>query len=93
VGGLRRILADRHHVRGGSAAAEADNACAPRDTPRLPNPRLALAHRIHLALMYERGQGIDGRRLLDDDRCARDVLSVCQACPAPRSIPSTRDPA
>ena len=52
------------------------------NAPPLPDPRLALAHRIHLGLMRELGQGIDLRQLLDDDRYARDVLLVCQAYPA-----------
>jgi hypothetical protein len=46
-----------------------------------------LAHRIHLALMHELGQGIDVARLLDDDRYARDVLLVCQAYPATELAP------
>jgi hypothetical protein len=49
--------------------------------PRPPDPRLALAHRIHVALMRELGQGIDVAQMLDDARYARDVLLVCQAYP------------
>jgi hypothetical protein len=51
------------------------------NSPRPPDPRLALAHRIHGALMRELGQGIDVGRMLDDARYARDVLLVCQAYP------------
>ncbi len=43
--------------------------------------RLQLAHRIHLALMRELGQGIDVKQMLHSALYARDVLLVCQAYP------------
>ena len=43
--------------------------------------RLQLAHRIHLGLMRELGQGIDIEQMLSSALYARDVLLVCQAYP------------
>jgi hypothetical protein len=47
------------------------------------DPRSALAHRMHLLLRRELGQGIDEARLLANPLYARDVLLVCDALPAP----------
>jgi hypothetical protein len=44
--------------------------------------RLQLAHRIHLGLVRELGQGIDIGQMLGSALYARDVLLVCQAYPA-----------
>jgi len=41
-----------------------------------------LAHRIHLGLVRELGQGIDIGQMLGSALYARDVLLVCQAYPA-----------
>jgi hypothetical protein len=46
-----------------------------------PQLRRQLAHRIHLALMRELGQGIDVRQMLGSTLYARDVLLVCRAYP------------
>lgn len=46
-----------------------------------PHHRRQLAHRIHLALMRELGQGIDVTQMLNSALYARDVLLVCQAYP------------
>ena len=43
---------------------------------------LQLAHRIHLLLRRELGQGIDVQRLLAEPLYARDVLLVCDALTA-----------
>jgi hypothetical protein len=48
-----------------------------------PDPRSALAHRMHLLLRRELGQGIDETRLLAEPLYARDVLLVCDALPEP----------
>lgn len=47
-----------------------------------PQLRRQLAHRIHLALLRELGQGIDVRQMLGSTLYARDVLLVCSAYPA-----------
>jgi hypothetical protein len=47
------------------------------------DPRSALAHRMHLLLRRELGQGIDEARLLAEPLYARDVLLVCDALPGP----------
>lgn len=44
-----------------------------------PQRRRQLAHRIHLGLMRELGQGIDIKQMLNSALYARDVLLVCQA--------------
>ena len=46
-------------------------------------PRSALAHRMHLLLRRELGQGFDEARLLAEPLYARDVLLVCDALPGP----------
>lgn len=46
-----------------------------------PHHRRLLAHRIHLGLMRELGQGIDITQMLSSALYARDVLLVCQAYP------------
>jgi len=46
-----------------------------------PHHRLQLAHRIHLGLLCQLGQGIDVKQLLVNALYARDVLLVCQAYP------------
>jgi hypothetical protein len=43
--------------------------------------RLQLANRMHLQLLRQLGQGIDVKRMLGDERYARDVLLVCDALP------------
>ena len=40
-----------------------------------------IAHRIHLLLLRELGQGIDVRRMINERLYARDVLLVCDARP------------
>jgi hypothetical protein len=44
--------------------------------------RQQIAHRIHLLLRRELGQGIEEARMLADPLYARDVLLVCDAMPA-----------
>jgi hypothetical protein len=46
-----------------------------------PDTRPQLAHRIHLLLRRELGQGIDVVRTQADPLYARDVLLVCDAMP------------
>jgi hypothetical protein len=45
-----------------------------------PQHRLQIATRIHHVLLRELGQGIDVERMLKQERYARDVLLVCDAC-------------
>ena len=47
----------------------------------LPSGLLPIAHRLHAVLLLEIEHEIEIERLVSDERYARDVLLVCDACP------------
>ena len=47
-----------------------------------PPSRLKIAQNLYEALLREIGHAIEIERLLSEPRYARDVLLVCDACPA-----------
>jgi len=48
----------------------------------LPPGLIPIAHQLHAALLVEIDHEIEIERLVSDGRYARDVLLVCDACPA-----------
>jgi hypothetical protein len=85
-----RILAHAPSTLGGWARTgpgpewphnKQNNNKARRITAMESPTRPQLAHRIHLGLMRELGQGIDVKQMLHSALYARDVLLVCQAYP------------